>query len=162
MDHLSSALTGNKERKQAAAQKKLKKFLEKGSLKDRFKALISYLDKATDDELKKFFNEHFYMIYGVFLDTFSAYENQCKRGRQEASLLKDLLLVLKNVMIYLSDYVKKGWQIRSIGMFYFSLIFSFSVLPITNFSISQILVYLLMIILISFSFSVRLGKDPFY
>ena len=37
-------------------------------------------EKATDEELNKFFNENFYMIYGVFLDTFSAYEANCKKG----------------------------------------------------------------------------------
>lgn len=106
-------------KKQAAIYKKLKKFFEKGaSLSSRFKSLMSFVEKASDEDLRKFFNEHFYMIYGVFLDTFSAYENQCKRGRHDAATLKDLLVVLKNVLVYLADYVKKGWQIRSIGEYF--------------------------------------------
>lgn len=116
MDKLGDRLKG--EKGAAYAAKKLKKFHEKGaSLSSRFKALVSFLDKAPEDEIRKFFNEHFYVIYGVFLDTFSSYENQCKRGKHDASILKDLLTVLKNVLVYLSDYVKKGWQIRSIGDF---------------------------------------------
>jgi hypothetical protein len=42
--------------------------------------LVVCAEKATDEELNKFFNENFYMIYGVFLDTFSAYEVNCKKG----------------------------------------------------------------------------------
>mmetsp|Transcript_34708 Transcript_34708/g.97864 ORF Transcript_34708/g.97864 Transcript_34708/m.97864 type:complete len:1489 (+) Transcript_34708:260-4726(+) len=116
MDRLPGFSESSGSKKQAQINKKLKKFYEKGaSLSSRFKSLISYIEKAPEDDLRKFFNENFYMIYGVFLDTFSAYENQCKRGRHDASILKDLLVVLKNVLVFLADYVKKGWQIRSIA-----------------------------------------------
>jgi hypothetical protein len=136
MEKLGDRLTGAfaegspANKKQLAANKKLKKFQEKGaSLSSRFKALISFLEKASEEDLRKFFNDNFYVIYGVFLDTFSSYENQCKRGRHDASILKDLLIVLKNVLVYLSDYVKKGWQIRSIGIlssfFFLSFFFFF-------------------------------------
>lgn len=40
----------------------------------------AFSEKAGNEDLNKFFNENFYMIYGVFLDTFSAYENNCKKG----------------------------------------------------------------------------------
>lgn len=38
------------------------------------------IEKASDEDLNKFFNENFYMIYGVFFDSFTAYENSCKKG----------------------------------------------------------------------------------
>jgi hypothetical protein len=38
------------------------------------------IEKATPEDLSKFYNENFYMIYGVFLDTFQAYEASVKKG----------------------------------------------------------------------------------
>ena len=112
--------------KPGGANKKLKKFYEKGaSLSSRFKSLVAYIEKATEDELAKFFEDNFHVIYGVFTDTFSSYENQCKRGRHDAGILKDLLTVLKCVLELMKDLLGKGWQNRSIGLFSFFFFFIF-------------------------------------
>lgn len=102
--------------KQAKNLKKLNHFFDKNaSLSKRFRSLISYIERASPEELNKFFNENFYMIYGVFLDTFSACEGNCKKGKHSQSDIQDLLTVLRNVLLYLQELVRKRWQIRSIA-----------------------------------------------
>eukprot|EP01102_Stenamoeba_stenopodia_P015219 TRINITY_DN516_c0_g1_i1.p1 TRINITY_DN516_c0_g1~~TRINITY_DN516_c0_g1_i1.p1 ORF type:complete len:1485 (+),score=330.88 TRINITY_DN516_c0_g1_i1:382-4836(+) len=102
--------------KQSKNLKKLNNFFDKNaSLSKRFKSLISYIERASPEELNKFFNENFYMIYGVFLDTFSAVEGNCKKGKHSQTDVTDLLIVLKNVLLYLQELVRKRWQIRSIA-----------------------------------------------
>lgn len=80
------------------------------------------------------------MIYGVFFDSFTAYENGCKKGekttkhkktfnkikilltfnnyqgKHSSSDVTDMMLVLRNVLIHLSELIRKKWQTRSIGM----------------------------------------------
>jgi hypothetical protein len=108
--------------------------------------LVVCAEKATDEELNKFFNENFYMIYGVFLDTFSAYEVNCKKGtcrlpdrptdrpvrsntdlrlthlfivvagRHSTTEISEIQLILRNVLIHLAELIRRKWQTRSIGM----------------------------------------------
>jgi len=97
-------------------KRKLRPFFDKNAgLGKRWKSLTSYNEKAGVEDLNKFFNENFYMIYGVFLDTFSAYENNCKKGRHSASEVTDVMEVLRNVLIHLSELIRKKWQTRSIA-----------------------------------------------
>eukprot|EP01094_Clydonella_sp_ATCC50884_P008894 TRINITY_DN1843_c1_g1_i2.p1 TRINITY_DN1843_c1_g1~~TRINITY_DN1843_c1_g1_i2.p1 ORF type:complete len:1500 (-),score=588.09 TRINITY_DN1843_c1_g1_i2:141-4463(-) len=97
-------------------KKKLKNFFDKNaSLKKRWTSLISYVERATADELNKFFNENFYMIYGVFLDTFSAYEANCKKSKHSTREIEDILMILKNVLIHLAELIRRKWQTRSIA-----------------------------------------------
>mmetsp|Transcript_23491 Transcript_23491/g.58803 ORF Transcript_23491/g.58803 Transcript_23491/m.58803 type:complete len:1527 (-) Transcript_23491:30-4610(-) len=103
-------------KEQDKLKSKLAKFHDKNaSVKSRFRSLMAYLDKASSEDLQKFFNDHFYVIYGVFLDQFSAYESACKRNKHDQSTVMSLLQVLHNVLKYLQEYVRKGWQIRSIA-----------------------------------------------
>ena len=37
-------------------------------------------ERASEEEIHKFYNENFYMVYGVFWDSFSTYEAACKKG----------------------------------------------------------------------------------
>lgn len=57
------------------------------------------VEKATDEDLNKFYNENFYMIYGVFFDSFTAYENNCKKGSKilkQKSTKKNIKLRFNN------------------------------------------------------------------
>ena len=57
------------------------------------------VEKATDEDLNKFYNENFYMIYGVFFDSFTAYENICKKGSKilkQKSTKKNIKLRFNN------------------------------------------------------------------
>lgn len=97
-------------------RKKLKNFFDKNaSLNKRWKSLMSYVEKASSEDLNKFFNENFYMIYGVFLDSFQAYENSCKKGKHSNSEVIDLMTILRNVLVHLSELIRKKWQTRSIA-----------------------------------------------
>lgn len=61
-------------------EKRVTVFLNKNkAVAQRFKSLIQYIEKASPPELDAFFNEHFYVIYSVFLDAFSLFENTCKK-----------------------------------------------------------------------------------
>eukprot|EP01104_Vermistella_antarctica_P013529 TRINITY_DN4112_c0_g1_i3.p1 TRINITY_DN4112_c0_g1~~TRINITY_DN4112_c0_g1_i3.p1 ORF type:complete len:1259 (-),score=365.16 TRINITY_DN4112_c0_g1_i3:66-3842(-) len=110
-------MSSKKEKDKSAKNlKKLNNFFDKNaSLSKRFKSMTSYVERASDEELNRFFNEHFYMIYGVFLDTFSAYESNCKKNKHSSSEVQDLLTVLRNVLVHLAELVRKRWQIRSIA-----------------------------------------------
>lgn len=56
------------------------------------------------------------MIYGVFLDTFSAYEGNCKKGKHSNGEVSDMCGILRFVLTYLSELIRKKWQTRSIGV----------------------------------------------
>ena len=125
-DKLTGAFDGGQGSSRRQAFKKLKKFYDKqNSVSSRFKSMIAFLERAAEEDLTKFFAESFMAAYEVFSAFFSTYENQCKsKARYDASCMKDILLVLKNIFQYLKDdYISKGWQSRSIGLWSFSFLF---------------------------------------
>ena len=76
MDKIGDKLTGAFEtpassRRQTGASKKLKKFYDKqNSASSRFKSLMSFLEKAPDDELSKFFAEVCFIFIFIFIYLF--------------------------------------------------------------------------------------------
>eukprot|EP01100_Stratorugosa_tubuloviscum_P011908 TRINITY_DN542_c0_g1_i1.p1 TRINITY_DN542_c0_g1~~TRINITY_DN542_c0_g1_i1.p1 ORF type:complete len:1470 (+),score=659.45 TRINITY_DN542_c0_g1_i1:33-4442(+) len=97
--------------------KKLNNFFDKtASLSKRFKSLISYIEKASNEELSKFFNENFYMIFTVFSENFAAYENSCKKGKHSGGEVTDLLTVLRQIMTHLTELIRKRWQVRPFAL----------------------------------------------
>ena len=124
-------------------KKKLKFFFDKNaSPSKRWKSLLSYVEKATEEELNKFFNENFYMIFGVFFDTFTAYETNSKKGKHSASEISDMLIILNNVLIYLAELIRKKWQTRSIAGVLEKLLYKENKITVREAGLQQLLIFM--------------------
>lgn len=99
------------------ARKKLQIFVEKSfPAPKRSKALGSFISLASEDEVAKLFKDSCFYVYQTFLDSMSAYEANFRRGKHALSEkdIRNIAQILKGVLKYLKDLVKKNWQVRSI------------------------------------------------
>jgi len=82
------------------------------------------------------------MIYGVFFDSFTAYENTCKRGKHSNSEVADMMLILRNVLTHLSELIRKKWQTRSIAAVLEKLLYKENKISVREPAFTLLLIFL--------------------
>jgi hypothetical protein len=96
-------------------EKVLKDFFKKGnSLEKRWKSFHTFRESASSEELAKFAQDNFNVVFILLQDAVSDYSSLASKNKRDAAYMDLIVVTLQLIVKYLSDLIGRQWQTKAL------------------------------------------------
>jgi hypothetical protein len=97
------------------SEKLLKDFFKKGnSLEKRWKSFHGYREGAAPDELAKFCQDNFNLVFILLQDAVAEFSSLASKNKRDAAYMDLIIVLLQTIVKYLSDLIGRQWQTKAL------------------------------------------------